>query len=87
MARVVVSLALKQAGAPASGASMVVRLHDGKGEGEVLFSVARGRVEQNGMKTDMISSADMRGPDGATQSIQNTTRTTMTMDLIKQEER
>jgi len=87
IARVAVSLALKQSEAPAAGASMVVRLHDGKGEGEVLFSVARGRVEQNGMKTDMTSSAEVRGPDGGTQSIQNTTRTTMTMDLIKQEER
>jgi hypothetical protein len=87
IARIGVSLSLKQADAPATGASMVVKLHDGKGQGEVQFSVARGRVEKNEMKTEMTSSASVRGPEGSMQNIQNNARTIMTMDLIKQEGR
>ena len=87
IARVAVSLALKQAEASPAGGQMVVKLLDGQGQGEVHFSVGRGRVEKNAMTTDMTSAASIRTPDGSTQNIQNSTRTTMTMDLIKQEER
>lgn len=87
IARVAVVLALKQAEAPPAGGQMVVKLLDGKGEGEVQFSVARGRIEKNGMQTDISSSAAIRTPDGSTQNIQNKTRTIMTMELLKQEAR
>ena len=83
VARVAVALALRQQDVPAAGASMMMKLGDGKGEGELLFNVAKGWVEHNTMRTDMNSSATMRGPDGGSMIVQNSARTTMTMDLVK----
>ncbi|HYT65973.1 MAG TPA: DUF6263 family protein [Vicinamibacterales bacterium] len=83
MARIGVTLALRQQNVPSAGASVVMKLGDGKGEGELLFHVAKGRVERNTMRTDIASSATMRGPDGGTATLQNSTRTQMTMDLVK----
>jgi hypothetical protein len=83
VARVAVSLALRQPDAPAAGASMSMRLGKGSGQGELVFRVGPGIVERNSMNTDMASTASVRGPDGNPLSLQNTTRTQMTMELVK----
>ena len=80
MARIAVALALRHEDVAAPGGSAVVKLGAGsKGEGEVTFSVGRGRIETNTMRTDLTSTVTMRGPDGGTMTLQNTTKTTMTM--------
>jgi hypothetical protein len=83
VARIAASLALRQEDVPAAGASTIVKLGAGsKGEGEVVFNVARGRIESNTMRTDMPATVTMRTPDGGTMTLQNTTRTVMTMTRL-----
>ncbi len=84
IARIAVSLALRQEEIPPPGASAVIQLRAGsKGEGEVVFSIAAGRIETNSMRTEMPSTVTMRGPDGGTITLQNTTKTTMTMNRVE----
>jgi hypothetical protein len=83
LARVAVSLTLRQQDVPASGSSMSVRLGTGKGQGELIFRVGQGIVERNSMNTEMASTASVRGPDGSPVTLQNSTRTQMTMELVK----
>ena len=83
LARVAVSLSLRQQDVPAAGGSMSMRLGSSKGQGELVFRVGQGIVERNSMNTDMASTASVRGPDGNPLSLQNTTKTQMTMELIK----
>jgi len=83
LARVAVSLSLRQQDVPAAGGSMTMRLGNSKGQGELVFRVSQGIVEKNSMNTDMASTASVRGPDGNPLSLQNTTKTQMTMELIK----
>jgi hypothetical protein len=85
VARIAVSLALRQEEVPgATSSSRVVKLGAGsKGEGEVIFDIARGRIETNTMRTDMPSTVSMRTPDGGTMTLQNTTTTRMTMNVVK----
>jgi len=88
VAHISVALALKQQEVPASGSSMTMRLGaNASGEGELVFHVTRGRVERNTMRTDMPSTITVRGQDGAPMTMQNNTKTTMTMELAKQEAR
>ena len=87
VARIGVSLALKQEAVPPAGASMVVKLGDSRGEGELLFNVPKGAVQRNTMRTEMPSTMTMRGPNGSPETMQSSTKTTMTMELIKQEDR
>ena len=82
VARVGVTLALKQ-DVPPGSSSMSMRLGNAKGEGELLFNIAKGRVERNTMRSEMPSTITMRGPDGGTITMQNDTKTTMTMELVK----
>jgi hypothetical protein len=82
VARIAVALALRQDEVP-SGASTVVRLGAGsKGEGEIVFNVGRGRIETNTMRTDMPSTVTMRAPDGGTMTLQNNSKTVMTMTRV-----
>jgi Family of unknown function (DUF6263) len=85
IARVAVALALKQDGVPAPSGpmGMVMKLGDSRGEGEILFSVARGRIQRNTMRTEMPSTMTMTGPDGSPATMQNRTTTTMTMELVE----
>ena len=84
MARIAVSLALQQEEVPGPGASTMVKLGAGsKGTGEVVFNIGRGRIETNSMLTDMPSTVTMRGPDGAAMTLQNNTKTTMTMRRVE----
>jgi hypothetical protein len=83
VARIAVSLALRQESVPTAGASAAMKLGaDSKGEGEVIFSIARGRVDKNSMRTDMPATVTMRGPDGP-MTLQNNTKTTMTMEVVR----
>jgi hypothetical protein len=82
VARIGVTLALQQDTPPGSS-SMSMKLGNAKGEGELLFNIARGRVERNTMRTAMPSTITMRGPDGQSITMQNDTKTTMTMELVK----
>lgn len=80
VARIAVSLALRQENVPGAGASAAMKLGAGsKGEGEVTFGVGRGLIESNTMRTDMPMTVTMRGPDGGTMTRQSTTKTSMTM--------
>lgn len=86
VARIGIALSLTQQSVPAANASTAVKLGDSRGEGEVLFSVAKGAVQHNSMNTSMASTLTMRGPDGNAETMQNNTKTMMTMELVKQEE-
>lgn len=84
VARIAVSLALRQEDVPSAGVSTTVKLGAGsKGEGEVVFSIGRGRLETSTMRTDMPSTVTMRAPDGRTITLQNNSKTTMTMTVVK----
>jgi len=84
VARITVALALKQEEVPSAGSSMTMRLGaNASGEGELVFHIGKGRVERNTMRTAMPSTITMRGQDGSPMTMQNDTKTTMTMELIK----
>ena len=83
VARVAVALALRQEEVPSAGASSVRKLDAGsKGDGEVLFDVARGRINTNSMRTDILASMTLRGPDGSI-TVQSSTNTNMKMELVR----
>lgn len=83
VARVGVTLAIRQESTPGSGASMTVKLGESKGEGELLFHIGKGRVERNTMRTVMPSTVTMRGRDGGPSTVQNNTTTSMTMERVE----
>lgn len=83
VARVGVTLAIRQEGTPGAGASVTVKLGASKGEGELLFNIARGRVERNSMRTEMPATITMRGREGGPATIQNNTTTSMTMERVE----
>lgn len=83
MARVGVALAIRQESTPGTGASMTVKLGESKGEGELLFNIAKGRVERNTMRTVMPSTVTMRGREGGPMTVQNNTTTSMTMERVE----
>jgi hypothetical protein len=84
MARIGVSLALKQEAAPPAGPNgMVMKLGAASGEGEMLFDLAKGRIQRSTMRSDMPSTITMQGPEGSPATMQNKTTTTMTMELVE----
>jgi hypothetical protein len=54
-----------------------------KGDGEVLFEPARGRIQRGTMRTDMPSIVTMTSPEGNQASVRNKTTTTTTMELVE----
>jgi hypothetical protein len=79
-----VALTLKQESAPPVGpAGMTMKLGDSRGEGEIEFDVASGRIRKATMKTEMPSTMTGTGPDGRPASMKNTTRTSMTMEEVR----
>lgn len=83
-ATIAVSLALKQESAPPMGPSgMTVKLGDSKGDGEIEFDVAAGRIRKSTMRTEMPSTMTTVGPDGRPAAMKNTTKTSMTMELVE----
>jgi Family of unknown function (DUF6263) len=84
VARIGVAMTLKQESAPPSGpGGMVMKLHDARGEGEMLFDVARGRIRKSTMKSTMPSTITGQTPDGTPMTLQNTTTTSMTMEMVE----
>ena len=83
VARVGVTLAIRQESTPGTGASVTVKLGASKGEGELLFNVAKGRVERNSMRTEMPTTVTMRGREGGPSTMQNNTTTSMTMERVE----
>ena len=84
VARIAVRLALRQENTPTAGASAIMRLDPkSEGTGEVVFNIGRGRIDTNSMRTEMPSTVTIRAPDGGTVTMQNTTRTAMTMERIE----
>lgn len=83
VARVAVALSLRQESVPSAGASVVMKLGDSKGEGELLFRIGKGRIERNSMRTEMPSTITIRGQDGQPVTFRNQSQTTMTMELVK----
>jgi hypothetical protein len=83
VARIAVSLALRQESVPSAGSSAVMKLGAGsKGAGEVVFSIGRGLIETNRMNTDMLTTVTMRGADGGTMTLQTSATTAMTMQRV-----
>jgi hypothetical protein len=82
VARVGVTLALRQEAAPGTG-SVSVKLGASKGDGELLFHIGKGRVERNTMRTTMPTTITMRGREGGPSTVQNNTTTSMTMERVE----
>ena len=84
VARIAVGLRLKQEiAAPPGPNGMTLKLGEVRGEGELLFDAASGRVRKSTMKTDMPSTISGAGPDGNPVAMQNRTTTTVTMELVE----
>jgi hypothetical protein len=85
LGRIAVALTLKQevTPPPSGPMGMVMKLGESKGEGEMQFNVARGRIQRSTMRTEMPSTMTMTGPDGSPATMQNRTITTMTMELVE----
>ena len=84
MARIAVSLAMMQETAPPAGPNgIVMKLGPSSGQGEMLFDLAKGRIQKSTMKSEMPSTITMQGPDGSPATLQNKTTTTMTMELVE----
>jgi len=83
-ANVTAAMTLTQAGKPpAAGATRVtLTLGDSRGEGELEFDVARGRIARSAMRTEMPSTVSMMGPQGTPVTFKNRVKTTATMELI-----
>jgi hypothetical protein len=87
LAVVPVALTLKQETvSPVGPAGMTIKLGDSKGEGEIRFDVAKGRIQRATMKTEMPSTMTTTGPDGRPVTMKNTTTTSMTMELVQKQE-
>ncbi len=83
-ANVSIDMTLKQgAKPPASGPTRVsVALGDSRGQGDLLFDVAHGRIVRSSMRTDMPSTVTMAGPEGSPVMLKNHVTTNATMELI-----
>jgi Family of unknown function (DUF6263) len=84
VARVGVTLTLKQDGEPAAGPmGMTLKFNDGKGEGESLFDVDKGRMTRSTMRTESHSSVAGNGPDGSPMNATSAAVTTTTVEVVK----
>jgi hypothetical protein len=82
LATIAVALALKQESAPPIGpAGMTMKMGESKGDGQIDFDAAHGRIRKSTMKTEMPSTMSTVGPDGRPSQMKQTTKTSMTMDL------
>jgi len=82
-ARIGVAMTLKQESAPADGVmGMTMKLRDARGEGEILFDIAKGRIQKSSMKSVMPATISGTAPDGTQMTMQNKTTTTVTMELV-----
>jgi hypothetical protein len=82
-ATLAVALGLKQESAPPIGpAGMTVKLGASHGAGAIDFDVAGGRIRTSTMSTEMQSTMTATGRDGRPATMKNTTKTSMTMELV-----
>jgi len=82
LATILVGLTLKQESAPPLGPSgMTVTLGESRGDGQIDFDVANGRIRKSTMQTDMPSTMTATAPDGRSSTMKNSTKTSMTMEL------
>ena len=84
-ATITTAIKLTQAVRPQAGGSTRVSLTlgDSHGEGSVVFDIARGRIVNNTMHTEMPSTVSMVGPDGSPVTFKNRVTTTATMELVE----
>jgi len=83
-ATIAVALTLKQESAPPIGpAGMTMKMGESKGDGQIEFDAAAGRIRKSTMKTEMPSTMTTVGPDGRPAEMRNTTKTSMTMELVE----
>jgi len=68
---------------PAGATRVTLTLGDSRGEGDLAFDVARGRIVRSEMRTDMPSTVGMMGPRGTPMTFKNLVKTTATMELIE----
>ena len=67
----------------AGGARVSLTLGDSRGEGEIRFDVARGRILRSTMKTEMPSTVNMTAPDGSPVTFRNRVTTSAAVELIE----
>jgi len=79
-----VALVLKQESAPPIGpAGMTMKMGDGKGDGQIEFDVAGGRIRKSTMTTEVPSTMTTTGRDGRPATVKNVAKTSMTMELVE----
>lgn len=87
MAKITVAFTTRPAGgptnAPASPIPMTVTLGLGKGDSEIWFDIAAGRVEKVVGNTAQPMDMSMTLPDGQTMSLQADTRTKQTLERVQ----
>jgi hypothetical protein len=84
VATIAVALVLKQETAPPFGpAGSTMKMGDSKGDGQIAFDVASGRIRTSTMKTEMPSTISTVGRDGRPAQMRQTTKTSMTMELVE----
>ena len=80
---IAIALALKQESAPPVGpVGTTMKIGDSTGEGQLDFDVALGRIRKSTMKTEMPATMSTVGPDGRAVQMKQTTKTSMTMELV-----
>jgi hypothetical protein len=67
----------------AIGGGMNMSMGDGATDGEMAFDVKAGRIQKSTLRTTQPMTMNTTGPDGAAVSMNATTRTTMTVELVK----
>jgi hypothetical protein len=85
IARIATMIAMRQdaEASPPGPMGMTAKLADSKGEGEILFDIARGRVQKTSSRSEMPVTMSMTGPDGSQINAQSHVRTTMTMEIVE----
>lgn len=85
IARIATMIAMRQdaEASPPGPMGMTAKLADSKGEGEILFDIARGRVQKTSSRSEMPVTMSMTGPDGSQINAQSLVRTTMTMEIVE----
>ena len=66
-----------------AGAPVAMTMGDGTSEGELAFDLKAGRIQKSTLRSVQPMSMNMTGPDGSAVSLDATTRTTTTVELVK----
>jgi hypothetical protein len=87
VANIALKLTLEQdASAPAAANPMglSIQIGEGAGEGEIVFDVTRGRLLRSTTRMTMLMTMSGQGPDGAPMNMKSTTKSTTTLELVRQ---